>query len=102
MIISYENAPIFALSSEEFNALVLQFHRAPEGSTKKLEAQKELHGKISHRMHVDHSMKEIGKLILGSENSTMMLLKTVRPLDQPVVDDWDCYKMLVSSFLCLI
>ncbi|CBI18454.3 hypothetical protein VitviT2T_014399 [Vitis vinifera] len=89
-------------SASQYDAELLhfwyKFHRAPEGSTRKLEAQKELHRKISHRMHVDHSMKEIGKLILGSENSTMMLLKTVRPLDQPVVDDWDCYKMLVKTY----
>ena len=73
-----------------------QYHKAPVGSHKKLEAQKQLHDEISYRKHVDYSVNHIGKLLFGNGNSSKVL-ETVRPTGQPVVDDWNCFKMLVSQ-----
>lgn len=49
---------------------------------------------MSHRMHIDHSMKLIGKLLFGIEKASEVL-NTIRPVGQPLVDDWVCLKTLV-------
>uniref|UniRef100_A0A2N9H3Q4 Legumain prodomain domain-containing protein n=1 Tax=Fagus sylvatica TaxID=28930 RepID=A0A2N9H3Q4_FAGSY len=74
-----------------------KYHKAPVGSHKKLEAQKQLHDEISYRKHVDYSVNHIGKLLFGNGNSSKVL-ETVRPTGQPVVDDWNCFKMLVRTY----
>uniref|UniRef100_A0A2N9H3Q5 Legumain prodomain domain-containing protein n=1 Tax=Fagus sylvatica TaxID=28930 RepID=A0A2N9H3Q5_FAGSY len=74
-----------------------KYHKAPVGSHKKLEAQKQLHDEISYRKHVDYSINHIGKLLFGNGNSSKVL-ETVRPTGQPVVDDWNCFKMLVRTY----
>ncbi|KAK7311409.1 hypothetical protein RJT34_09541 [Clitoria ternatea] len=70
-----------------------KFRRAPEGSSRKAEAEKQLREVTSHRMHIDHSVKHIGKLLFGIEKGSKML-NSVRPAGLPVVDDWDCLKTL--------
>ncbi|XP_052210190.1 vacuolar-processing enzyme [Diospyros lotus] len=74
-----------------------KFRKAPEGSPKKVEAQKQFVEALSHRMHIDNSMTMIGKLLFGIEKGPEVL-KTVRPAGQPLVDDWDCLKTLVRTF----
>ncbi|GKV03533.1 hypothetical protein SLEP1_g15818 [Rubroshorea leprosula] len=74
-----------------------KYRKAPEGSIRKVEAQKQFVEAMSHRMHIDHSMKLIGKLLFGIENGPEVL-KTVRPAGQPLVDDWDCLKKMVRTF----
>ncbi|KAA8521302.1 hypothetical protein F0562_011952 [Nyssa sinensis] len=74
-----------------------KFRKAPEGSPRKIEAQKQFVEAMSHRMHVDNSIKMIGKLLFGIEKGPEVL-KTVRPAGQPLVDDWDCLKALVRTF----
>jgi legumain len=74
----------------------LQFRKAPEGSSRKVEAQKQFFEAMSHRMHVDQSMKLIGKLLFGIEKGSEVL-NIVRPAGEPLVDDWDCLKTLVMS-----
>ncbi|KAJ0964590.1 hypothetical protein J5N97_025728 [Dioscorea zingiberensis] len=74
-----------------------KFQRAPEGSHKKREIQKQLVDVMAHRVHVDNSMELIGKLLFGSEQS-VEILSTTRPAGQPLVDDWDCLKSMVRSF----
>lgn len=71
-----------------------QFRKAPEGSLRKNEAQKEVLEAMSHRMHVDNSVKLIGKLLFGIEKGTE-LLDNVRPAGSPLVDNWDCLKTMV-------
>lgn len=68
--------------------------RAPEGSVKRKQYQKELEDAISHREQVDCTFEEIGKAVFGDDNGIQMI-KTVRSAGQPVVDDWDCFKTLV-------
>ncbi|THG21667.1 hypothetical protein TEA_000296 [Camellia sinensis var. sinensis] len=74
-----------------------KFRKAPEGSPRKLEAQKQFVEAMSHRMHIDNSMKMVGKLLFGIEKGPEVL-NTVRPSGQPLVDDWDCLKTLVRTF----
>ncbi|KAF5452857.1 hypothetical protein F2P56_027815 [Juglans regia] len=74
-----------------------RYHKAPAGSHQKLEAQKLLFDEISHRKHVDYSINQIGKLLFSDGNSSMVL-ESVRPIGQPLVDDWDCLKMIVRTY----
>ncbi|XP_061374951.1 vacuolar-processing enzyme-like [Gastrolobium bilobum] len=74
-----------------------KFRKAPEGSTRKAAAEKEVLEAMSHRMHIDNSMKLIGKLLFGIEKGSEVL-SSVRPAGQPLVDDWDCLKTLVRTF----
>ncbi|XP_072968600.1 vacuolar-processing enzyme-like [Typha angustifolia] len=74
-----------------------KFRRSPEGSSKKLDAQKQLLEVMAHRSHVDSSIELIGNLLFGSEKGSEVL-STIRPAGQPLVDDWDCLKSMVRSF----
>ncbi|KAI3468149.1 hypothetical protein Pfo_024812 [Paulownia fortunei] len=74
-----------------------KFRKAPEGSARKFEAQKQLAEAMVHRMHIDNSIKLIGKLLFGIEKGPEVL-KTIRPAGQPLVDDWNCLKSLVRTF----
>lgn len=73
---------------------MFQFRKAPEGSSRKLNAQKQFFEAMSHRMHIDHSVKLIGKLLFGIKKGPEVL-NAVRPAGQPLVDDWACLKSLV-------
>ncbi|KAJ7952081.1 vacuolar-processing enzyme-like [Quillaja saponaria] len=88
-----------AVSQRDANILHLwhKFHKAPDGSDKKLKAQKQLLGEIAHREHVDYSMSHIGKQLFGHPDSANVLT-TVRRAGQPVVDDWTCLKSLVRTY----
>ncbi|KAL9679092.1 hypothetical protein QQ045_016946 [Rhodiola kirilowii] len=74
-----------------------KFRKAPEGSDRKTEAQKQVMEAMSHRMHIDNSIKLIGKLLFGIEKGPKVL-DAVRPAGQPLVDDWSCLKTLVRTF----
>ncbi|CAI9755698.1 unnamed protein product [Fraxinus pennsylvanica] len=74
-----------------------KFIKAPEGSLRKFEVQKQLADAMAHRTHIDSSIKLVGKLLFGIENGPEVL-KTVRPTGQPLVDDWDRLKSLVRTF----
>ena len=71
-----------------------KFQMSPEGSTEKLEIQKQLLDIMSHRLHIDNSIELIGRLLFGPDKGLKML-KIVRPSGQPLVDDWDCLKSMV-------
>jgi len=75
----------------------MQYRKAPEGSSRKVEAQKQFVEAMSHRMHIDHSIKLIGKLLFGIEKASEVL-NAIRPAGQPLVDDWDCLKTLVKFY----
>ncbi|KAM4102373.1 hypothetical protein ACB094_05G218800 [Castanea mollissima] len=72
-----------------------KYYKAPAGSHEKLEAQKQLHDEISLRKHVDYSINHIGELLFGNGSSSKVL-ETVQPSGQPIVNDWNCFKMLVA------
>lgn len=50
---------------------------------------------MSHRVHIDNSVKLIGKLLFGIEKGSEVL-DAIRPTGQPLVDDWDCLKNMVQ------
>nr|AXQ06495.1 legumain [Vriesea carinata] len=74
-----------------------KFRSLPEGSSKKVKAQKQLLEVMSHRLHVDNSIELIGKLLFGAEEGSKALT-AVRPAGLPLVDDWDCLKSMVRTF----
>ncbi|XP_073055317.1 vacuolar-processing enzyme [Primulina eburnea] len=74
-----------------------KFRKAPEGSARKLEAQKQLAEAMEYRSHVDSSMKLIGELLFGTTKGPEVL-NTVRLDGRPLVDDWDCLKSLVRTY----
>ncbi|KAF6139693.1 hypothetical protein GIB67_002498 [Kingdonia uniflora] len=74
-----------------------KFRRAPEGSPKKMKAQKQFLDMMSHRMHIDNSIPLIGKLLFGFEKGAEVL-KSVRPSGEPLVDDWECLKTMVRTY----
>lgn len=76
----------------------MQYRKAPEGSPRKIQAQKDFVEAMSHRMHMDQTMKLIGKLLFGIKKGPEVL-NTVRPAGQPLVDDWDCLKTMVVLLL---
>lgn len=80
---------------DNFFLELFQFEKASHGSEDKVKAQKELETEISHRYHVDTSVHLIGNLLFGEEKSSTMMVY-VRPPGEPLVDDWNCLKTLVS------
>ncbi|KAM0938251.1 putative legumain protein [Dioscorea sansibarensis] len=81
----------------DLNQFWRKFQMSPEGSTEKLEVQKQLLDIMSHRLHIDNSIELIGRLLFGPDKGLKML-KIVRPSGQPLVDDWDCLKSMVRTF----
>ncbi|XP_062112845.1 vacuolar-processing enzyme alpha-isozyme-like [Humulus lupulus] len=74
-----------------------KFLKAPTGSKEKVEAREHLLALISQRKQVDLNMNRLGRLVLGN-NENGKVLNNVRPLGQPLVDDWDCLKKLVKTY----
>ncbi|KAH9605251.1 hypothetical protein KSS87_019758 [Heliosperma pusillum] len=74
-----------------------KLRKAPEGSSRKVEAQKKFSEAISHRVHLDDSIELIAKLLFGIEKGSEML-HIVRPAGEPLVDDWKRLKALVRTF----
>ncbi|KAK6267828.1 hypothetical protein QUC31_011988 [Theobroma cacao] len=74
-----------------------KFHRAPEESAEKAEAHKRLLDELSHRKHIDRSINQIIAILFGHQNVSEML-KSVQSAGQPLVHDWNCFKMLVNAF----
>ncbi|XP_022131350.1 vacuolar-processing enzyme-like [Momordica charantia] len=74
-----------------------KFRKAPEGTAQKTKAQKHFVEAMSHRVHIDNSVKLIGKLLFGIEEGPKVL-NGVRPTGQPLVDNWDCLKTMVRTF----
>eukprot|EP00249_Psilotum_nudum_P021335 c28073_g3_i2 orf=811-2310(-) len=74
-----------------------KYEMANEGSSEKVDARLELVEEMSHRLHLDRSIDLLGKLLFGFEQGPTVL-KAVRPLGQPLVDDWACLKTMVNSF----
>ncbi|XP_016684135.1 vacuolar-processing enzyme-like [Gossypium hirsutum] len=58
----------------------ITYRKAPDGSVRKVEAQKQVMEAMSHRMHVDNSILLIGKLLFGVERGPEVL-NTVRTFE---------------------
>ncbi|KAH9306246.1 hypothetical protein KI387_010650, partial [Taxus chinensis] len=73
------------------------YKRSKADTPEKLEAEKELVETMTHRLHLDRSIKLIGKLLFGSEMGPSVL-NAIRSYGHPLVDDWDCLKTMVRTF----
>ena len=51
---------------------------------------------VLHRKHLDSSIDFIGKLVFGFEGPSV--LEATKGPGQPLVDYWDCLKMMVRDF----
>ena len=71
----------------------MQFQRAPVGSGLKYEAKRALDAEISSRQRIDNNMNRIEQIVLGYSSNY------IAPGRQALVDDWDCFKTLVSPIL---
>ncbi|KAL8166511.1 hypothetical protein V2J09_008010 [Rumex salicifolius] len=91
--------PLVAVNQRDADIVYLQqkVRRAPEGSKKKAEAQRELDVTLAHRKHVDRSVATIGQNLFGAKDGSR-ILNTVRPAGQPLVDDWDCLKSTAGTY----
>jgi hypothetical protein len=70
--------------------------KAVDGSKDKLKAQNELDAEIAHRKHVDNNIHLIGNILFGEKKSSVMM-SDFRSTGQPLVDDWNCFKILVRK-----
>lgn len=75
---------------------ISQIQNAPVGSPQRQEAQKNLHEEINHRKQIDQNIIEILRLSLKQSN-VLDLLTSTRTGGQTLVDDWDCFKNLVTT-----
>lgn len=73
-----------------------QYEQLNGGSEEKLRALREIKETVRHRKHLDSSIDFIGRLVFGFENGPKML-GAVRASGEPLVDDWDCLKRMVSD-----
>lgn len=74
-----------------------KYKKSKEGSPEKLNAQEKIVEFMSHRMHLDKSVKLVGNLLFGLEKGPAVL-NFVRTPGEPLVDDWDCLKTMVRTF----
>ncbi|GJY46331.1 vacuolar-processing enzyme-like protein [Tanacetum coccineum] len=82
---------------DDWDCLKTFYQKAPEGSDRKTESRKQLAEAMAHRMHIDASIKLLGKVLFGLEKGPEVL-NAVRPTGEPLVDDWDCLKTFVRTF----
>ncbi|GAB4837131.1 hypothetical protein Ancab_002042 [Ancistrocladus abbreviatus] len=88
-----------AINQRDASILYLQtkFSQAPKGYEKWVKAQQELTKEIAYRNHLDRNIEAIGEILFGSNNG-VKVLKTIRQVGQPLVDDWDCLMALVGIY----
>ena len=72
-----------------------QYEQLNGGSEEKQRALTEIKETVLHRKHLDSSIDFIGKLVFGFEKGPSVL-DAARGSGQPLVDDWDCLKTMVS------
>ncbi|PWA81024.1 vacuolar-processing enzyme [Artemisia annua] len=92
-----EDCEVRNLQTETIKQQYHLYQKAPEGSDRKTESRKQFDEAMAHRMHIDASIKLLGKVLFGLEKGPEVL-NVVRPTGEPLVDDWDCLKTLVRTF----
>ena len=75
---------------------ISQIRRSPMESPERQALQKKLFEEMNHRRQIDQNIVEILKLSLKQTNVLNLLIST-RTTGQPLVDDWDCFKTLVTT-----
>ncbi|KAK2407249.1 vacuolar-processing enzyme [Trifolium repens] len=84
----------FTQSEATLLYLILQWKRSPDGSEKKLKAQKELDAEIGHIKHDDYSVYRILSLLFEKEETSSTML-TSAPLPGAKTS---CLKMMVKIY----
>uniref|UniRef100_A0A803PBB8 Legumain prodomain domain-containing protein n=1 Tax=Cannabis sativa TaxID=3483 RepID=A0A803PBB8_CANSA len=74
-----------------------KIRKSDVNSEEYLLAKKKLSEELAHREHVDYTINQIGKLLLGHHDHQNGF-KNLRSSGQPLVDDWDCLKTLVKTY----
>ena len=88
--------PVFVLLNLSANVYsCFQYEQLNGGSEEKQKVLRELKETVVHRKHLDNSIDFIGKVLFGFENGPSTL-EAPRSSGQPLVDDWDCLKRMVS------
>ena len=72
-----------------------QYKQLEDGSGKKVKILKEFMEILTHRMHLDCSVEDIGGVLFGPQGPS--ILKAKRPLGRALVDDWGCLKAMVMN-----
>ncbi|WJX68500.1 hypothetical protein P8452_52862 [Trifolium repens] len=93
-VLDFEEIYVIDSKTKSITRAKVLFRKAPQGSPRKVAAQKQVLEAMSHKMHIDDSVKLVGKLLFGMKKGPEVLT-SVRPAGQPLVDDWDCLKTLV-------
>ncbi|MCL7044124.1 hypothetical protein MKW94_027055, partial [Papaver nudicaule] len=71
-----------------------QYQNAPEGSERKTKAWQRYQNIMQYKNYVDGSMDLIGEFLFGTTGNASNVMKAVRPVGRPLVDDWSCYKTM--------
>ncbi|XP_062109567.1 vacuolar-processing enzyme alpha-isozyme-like [Humulus lupulus] len=99
---SSRSTPVVVINHDQRDAILLHFwhklRKALSGSREKNEAQKQFDEEIHGRKVTDYRINEIGRLLFGSQQKSSQVLNHVRSPGQPLVDDWDCFKMHVKTY----
>ncbi|CAA7046100.1 unnamed protein product [Microthlaspi erraticum] len=74
-----------------------KIEKSPMDSPQRQEAQKKLLDEINHRKQIDESITEILRLSI-KQNNVLNLLTSTRSTGKALVDDWDCFKTMITSF----
>lgn len=74
-----------------------KFKSAPEGSERKISALEEITKETGIRSHTDRAAALIGEILLAPKNALDLHLS--RPEGAPLVDDWSCFKNMVSAYV---
>ncbi|RWR87505.1 Peptidase C13 [Cinnamomum micranthum f. kanehirae] len=73
-----------------------RYKQLEDGSENKVKILKEFMEILTHRMHLDSSVEDIGGFLFGPQGPS--ILKAKRPLGRALVDDWGCLKAMVRVF----
>ncbi|KMZ61502.1 Vacuolar processing enzyme 1 [Zostera marina] len=74
-----------------------RYERMDERSPEREEVMREITDKMAERVHVDRSVRSIGRFLLELTNRDFNA-EHIRPVGEAVVDDWGCLKKMVGVF----
>lgn len=72
-----------------------QYRKFEDGTNEKAQILEEIRETVTHRSHLDGSIRMIGFLLFGPEKGSNVL-DDVRASGLPLVDDWECLKSMVQ------
>ncbi|BBH07045.1 alpha-vacuolar processing enzyme, partial [Prunus dulcis] len=85
---------IFNQRDADLLHFLVKSSKAPIGSDERHEAREELRAEVDRRKRIDDNVDQIRWRLFGRESD----LKNIRPQSPSLVDDWSCFKMLVTTY----